>query len=79
MIADHSIDTSIAEKAMAIDSTQFARMLVDINVPRGNCAPSRTDAGQNIDVFKKMNVVELMMAMQRCGPAARFPIRPTTN
>ena len=33
-IADHSIDTSIAEKAMAIDSTQFARMLVDINVPR---------------------------------------------
>ncbi len=33
-IADHTIDTSVAEEAMAIDSLKIARMLVDINVPR---------------------------------------------
>ncbi len=69
-IADHSIDTSIAEKAMAIDSTQFARMLVDINVPRAEIV--RLSVGLTpakiLDVFKKMNVVELMMAMQKMRP-----------
>ena len=33
-IADHCIDPSVAQEAMALDSLKFARMLVDINVPR---------------------------------------------
>ena len=33
-IARYSIDLSIAEKSMNIDSTEFAKMIVDINVPR---------------------------------------------
>ena len=33
-IADHAIRLGNAEKAMAIDSLDIARMIVDINVPR---------------------------------------------
>lgn len=69
-IADHCIATSVAEKAMAIDSLQFARMLVDINVPRSEIirlAVGMTPA-KIVDVLKKMNVVELMMAMQKLRP-----------
>lgn len=66
-IADHCIDTSVAEEAMAIDSTQFARMLVDVNVPRKELV--RLTIGMSpakiLDVLKQMNVVELMMAMQK--------------
>ena len=69
-IADHCIDTSVAEKAMALDSLQFARMLVDINVPRSDIV--RLSVGMTpakiLDVLKKMNVVELMMAMQKLRP-----------
>lgn len=69
-IADHCIDTAVAEKAMAIDSLQFARMLVDINVPRSEII--RLSVGMTpakiVDVLKKMNVVELMMAMQKLRP-----------
>ncbi len=69
-IADHCIDTSVAEKAMAMDSLQFARMLVDINVPRSDIV--RLSVGMTpakiLDVLKKMNVVELMMAMQKLRP-----------
>jgi len=69
-IADHCIATSVAEKAMVIDSLQFARMLVDINVPRSEIirlAVGMTPA-KIVDVLKKMNVVELMMAMQKLRP-----------
>jgi propanediol dehydratase large subunit len=69
-IADHCIDTSVAEEAMAIDSTRFARMLVDINVPRSEIV--RLSVGLTpakvLNIFKKMNVVELMMAMQKLRP-----------
>ena len=69
-IADHFINTSVAEEAMAIDSTQFARMLVDINVPRSKIV--RLSVGMTpakvLEVFNKMNVVELMMAMQKLRP-----------
>lgn len=33
-IARHSIQLDVAEEAMAMDSLQLARMLVDIHVPR---------------------------------------------
>ena len=66
-IADHTIDTSVAEKVMAMDSEKIARMLVDINVPRDEII--RLSVGMTpskyIDVLKRLNVVELMMAMQK--------------
>jgi propanediol dehydratase large subunit len=69
-IADHCIDTSVAEEAMALDSLKFARMLVDINVPRSEIV--RLSVGMTpakiLDVLKKLNVVELMMAMQKLRP-----------
>lgn len=69
-IADHCIDVSVADEAMAIDSTEFARMLVDIHVPRSEIV--RLSVGLTpakvVDILKRMNVVELMMAMQKLRP-----------
>jgi propanediol dehydratase large subunit len=69
-IADHCIDKSVAEEAMAIDSTEFARWLVDINVPRSKIV--RLSVGMTpakiLNVLKQLNVVELMMAMQKLRP-----------
>lgn len=66
-IADHTIDTRVAEEAMSMDSEVIARMLVDINVPRSEVV--RLSVGMTpakyIDVLKRLNVVELMMAMQK--------------
>lgn len=69
-IADHCIDTSVAQEAMALDSLKFARMLVDIDVPRSEIV--RLSVGMTpakiLDVLRKLNVVELMMAMQKLRP-----------
>ena len=69
-IADHCIDVSVAEEAMAVDSNDVARMLVDVNLPRSEIA--RLAVGMTpakiVDVLKRMNVVELMMAMQKLRP-----------
>jgi len=69
-IADHYIDPAVAEEAMACDSLKFARMLVDIHVPRSEIV--RLSVGMTpakiLDVLKKLNVVELMMAMQKLRP-----------
>lgn len=69
-IANHCIDVSVADEAMAIDSQEFASMLVDIHVPRSEIV--RLSVGMTpaklVDVLKKMNVVELMMAMQKLRP-----------
>jgi propanediol dehydratase large subunit len=69
-IADHYIDPAVAEEAMAFDSLQFARMLVDIHVPRSEIV--RLSVGMTpaklLDVLKRLNVVELMMAMQKLRP-----------
>lgn len=66
-IADYAIDISAAEKAMSIDDTEFARMLCDVNVPReeitrltGGMTPAKLAA-----VVDKMNVVEMMMSLQK--------------
>ncbi|MZP30076.1 propanediol/glycerol family dehydratase large subunit [Heliobacterium undosum] len=66
-IADYAIDATIAEKAMAMDSLAIAKMLVDINVSRDEVvkvARGLTPA-KLVDVFDKMNVVEMMMAVQK--------------
>ncbi|MCX7714140.1 MAG: propanediol/glycerol family dehydratase large subunit [Clostridia bacterium] len=66
-IADYAIDIDVCEEAMAMDSVQIARMLVDINVDKdrikrlaGGLTPAKL-----LDVMKQMNVVEMMMAMQK--------------
>ncbi|WP_458414985.1 propanediol/glycerol family dehydratase large subunit [Schinkia sp. CFF1] len=66
-IADYSINIEKAEEAMAIDSVQFARMLVDINVPREKIVPLTTaiTPAKICEVVSGMNVVELMMALQK--------------
>ena len=41
-VADHGINLDLAEKAMAMDSLEIARMLCDINVPRSEIIPLTT-------------------------------------
>jgi propanediol dehydratase large subunit len=66
-IADYTIDRSIAEKAMAKSSLELARMLVDVNVDAAEVrkwflglTPAKV-----VEVLGKMNIVEIMMAMQK--------------
>ncbi len=74
-IADHGLDLSVADQAMATPSLDLARMLVDINVPRaqvqrlaGGCTPAKL-----VDIVSHMNVLEMMMGLakmrQRAAPA----------
>lgn len=66
-IADYAIDIEVAEKAMAMDSLQIARMLVDINVDKQTVkelANGFTPA-KLVEIMKHLNVVEMMMAMQK--------------
>ena len=66
-IAIHGIDVAVAEQAMAIDSLQFARQLVDPYEPREGLV--RTAAGMTpaklADVLEKLNAAELVMAMTK--------------
>ncbi|KKB34524.1 propanediol/glycerol family dehydratase large subunit [Bacillus thermotolerans] len=66
-IADHSINLEKAEEAMSIDSLAFSRMLVDINVPREEIIPLTTamTPAKLCDIVGRMNVVEMMMALQK--------------
>ena len=66
-IADHAIDLSSAEEAMAICPVEMARKLVDIHVEKkeitrlmGGMTPAKLS-----QVVRQMNVVEMMMAMQK--------------
>lgn len=66
-IADYAIDLKVAEQAMAMDAATIAKMLVDVNVPRQeiiNLVRGLT-AAKLVAVFNTMNVVEMMMAMQK--------------
>ncbi|RYD04029.1 hypothetical protein N752_16700 [Desulforamulus aquiferis] len=66
-IADYAIDTTVAEKAMAMDNTEIARMLVDIHVSRDEVIKITRGltAAKIVAVLNTMNVVEMMMAMQK--------------
>ncbi len=66
-IAEHAIDRSVAEEAMATPSLELARRLVDIQTPRAElvrllsgCTPAKL-----CEVMSHLNVVEMMMAMQK--------------
>jgi len=66
-IADYAIDVEMAEKAMKMDSLEIAKILVDVNVPREEIvkiAKGLTPA-KIVDVVNQLNVVEIMMAIQK--------------
>jgi len=66
-IADYAIDVEMAEKAMKMDSLEIAKMLVDVNIPREeivNIAKGMTPA-KIVEVVNQLNVVEIMMAIQK--------------
>lgn len=66
-IADHAIRLGNAEKAMAIDSLEIARKIVDINVPRKDVLDitlSITPA-KLTEVVGKLSIVEIMMGLTK--------------
>lgn len=66
-IADYAIDKNMAEEAMDIDSLKFARLMVDIQTPREaliKIAKGFSPA-KIIEVVNHLNVVEMMMSMQK--------------
>ncbi len=66
-IADYAIDVKVAEKAMAMEPAAIAKMLVDVNVSRQEIIDlvRGLTAAKLVAVFNTMNVVEMMMAMQK--------------
>lgn len=66
-LASHAINIEKTEKAMAMNSNDIARKLVDINVSRDeiiNITTALTPA-KLVEVVDKLNVVEMMMALQK--------------
>ncbi|MFV0528327.1 MAG: propanediol/glycerol family dehydratase large subunit [Lachnospiraceae bacterium] len=66
-IADYAIQTARAEEYMQLPSLTIARKIVDINVPRKELleiAASITPA-KMVEVINHLNVVEMMMGMQK--------------
>ncbi|MBB6217626.1 propanediol dehydratase large subunit [Anaerosolibacter carboniphilus] len=66
-IADHAINLSRAEEAMAINSLEFARRLVDINIPRGEIVKYTTamTPAKIVEVVGHLTVLEMMMAVNK--------------
>ena len=66
-IADYAINLENAEKAMSLDSVEIARKLVDINVSRDEIVGITTaiTPAKVVEVMSHMNVVEMMMALQK--------------
>ena len=66
-IARRAIDVTAAERAMATDSLAIARMLVDIAVPRASVVRvvSGLTPAKIVEVVDRLNVVEMMMALQK--------------
>ncbi|MCS5932655.1 hypothetical protein LNQ03_23490 [Klebsiella pneumoniae subsp. pneumoniae] len=56
-----------AEEVMAMDSVKLANMLCDPNVKRSDIVPLTTamTPAKIVEVVSHMNVVEMMMAMQK--------------
>jgi len=66
-IADYAINLDSAEKVMAMDSLELAKMLVDVNVGREVIVELTTamTPAKIVEVVSSMNVVEMMMALQK--------------
>ncbi|EAH2637960.1 propanediol/glycerol family dehydratase large subunit [Listeria monocytogenes] len=66
-IADYGIEKDNAEKVLAMDSVKLANMLCDPNISRSiiiDLTTSMTPA-KIVEVVSQMNVVEMMMSMQK--------------
>lgn len=66
-IADYAINMEKANEVMSMDSITLAKMLCDINVPRERIVELSTamTPAKIVDVVGTMNVVEMMMALQK--------------
>ena len=64
-IADHAIRLENAEKAMAMDSLEIARMIVDINVSRKEVLDITLTPAKLTEVVGKLTIVEIMMGMTK--------------
>ncbi|MDQ0379177.1 propanediol/glycerol family dehydratase large subunit [Amycolatopsis thermophila] len=66
-IADHAIDVAVTEEAMAIPAVDIAHLLIDPRATRQDVlAVSRgLTPAKLLEVVKTMNVVEMMMALQK--------------
>ncbi|MBC2153811.1 propanediol/glycerol family dehydratase large subunit [Listeria innocua] len=66
-IAKYGVDLSRAEEVMKMDSVKLANMLCDPNVPRKKIVLLTTamTPAKIVEVVSQMNVVEMMMSMQK--------------
>ncbi|MEX2649053.1 MAG: propanediol/glycerol family dehydratase large subunit [Alphaproteobacteria bacterium] len=66
-IARHHIDVAVAPEAMATGSAEFARMMVDVNVPRSNLVRLATGMtpAKLAEVAALLNVAELTFAQAK--------------
>ena len=66
-IADYAINIDRAEASMSVSSLDIARMIVDINVSRKEILDliSGITPAKMTEVMNQLNVVELMMGMQK--------------
>lgn len=66
-IARYGINLNRAEEVMAMDSVKLANMLCDPNVKRSEIVPLTTamTPAKIVEVVSHMNVVEMMMSMQK--------------
>ncbi|NKF08636.1 propanediol/glycerol family dehydratase large subunit [Clostridium gasigenes] len=66
-IANYAINLENAEEAMKLDSVEIAKRLVDINVSRDEIVAITTaiTPAKIVEVVSHMNVVEMMMSMQK--------------
>ncbi len=73
-IADHAIRADRAEESMKIPALEIARMIVDIHVSRGEILKivSGITPARMAEVINCLNVVEMMMGMQKMR-ARRVP------
>jgi propanediol dehydratase large subunit/glycerol dehydratase large subunit len=73
-IANYAINLENAEKVCAMDSLKLAKMFCDINVKRDEIIPLTTSMtpAKICEVLGHMNVVEMMMCMQKAR-ARRTP------
>lgn len=66
-IARYAINIQVAQQSMAMDSLSIARMLVDITTPRDQVVRvvSGLTPAKIMNVVDHLNVVEMMMALQK--------------
>jgi propanediol dehydratase large subunit len=66
-VADYAINLENAEKVMDMNSQGLAKMLCDVNVPREEIVKLSTSMtpAKIVEVVGYMNVVEMMMALQK--------------